>query len=97
MCPRYNDVVERTIQANPTQANLGGDPTVENRIRAFLTVRFYRGGQWEDKLEVWWIFFLIPAFTNDEPEAHRRSSRLGKDLLHDSNWKCIRSPRICSG
>jgi nuclear pore complex protein Nup93 len=44
--------MERTIASNPAQAALGGDPSAANRVRAFLAVRFYRNGQWDDRLEV---------------------------------------------
>ena len=44
--------MERTITSNPTQAALGGDPSAANRVRAYLAVRFYRNGQWDDRLEV---------------------------------------------
>ena len=49
---QYWDVIERTIQARPTDARLGGDPSVANRVRAFLLLRYYRGGEWEDRIEV---------------------------------------------
>lgn len=49
---QYWDIVERTIQARPQDARLGGDPSVANRVRAFLLLRFYRGGEWEDRIEV---------------------------------------------
>lgn len=41
-----------TIAENPTQAALGGDPSAANRVRAYLAVRFYQGGRWDDRLEV---------------------------------------------
>lgn len=49
---QYLDVLERTLQARPLQAQLGGDPTIANRVRAFLLVRYYRGGEWQDRIEV---------------------------------------------
>ncbi|KAF8588475.1 NIC-domain-containing protein [Ramaria rubella] len=49
---QYWDVMERTIASNPAQAALGGDPSAANRVRAYLAVRFYRSGQWEDRLEI---------------------------------------------
>lgn len=33
-------------------AALGGDPGLANKVRAFLSVRFYKSGRWEDRLEV---------------------------------------------
>ncbi|KAH0590136.1 hypothetical protein H2248_000313 [Termitomyces sp. 'cryptogamus'] len=49
---QYWDVLERTIQARPTEARLGGDPSVANKVRAFLFVRYYRNGEWEDRIEL---------------------------------------------
>ncbi|KAJ7590534.1 nucleoporin-interacting protein NIC96 [Mycena floridula] len=49
---QYWDVLEKTIQARPSEARLGGDPSVGNRVRAFLFVRFYRNGEWQDRIEL---------------------------------------------
>ncbi|KAI0266882.1 nucleoporin-interacting protein NIC96 [Gloeopeniophorella convolvens] len=49
---QYLDVLERTVQARPLEARLGGDPSIANRVRAFLLVRFYRGGEWQDRIEL---------------------------------------------
>ena len=49
---QYWDVVERTIRARPADARLGGDPSVANHIRAFLLLRYYHNGEWEDRVEV---------------------------------------------
>lgn len=49
---QYWDVLERTIQARPMEARLGGDPSIANRVRAFVLVRHYRNGEWEDRIEV---------------------------------------------
>jgi nuclear pore complex protein Nup93 len=49
---QYLDVLERTVQARPLDACLGGDPSIANRVRAFLLVRYYRGGGWQDRIEV---------------------------------------------
>ncbi|TFK99639.1 nucleoporin-interacting protein NIC96 [Pterulicium gracile] len=63
---QYWDVVERTIQSHPMEAQLGGDPSVANKIRAFLFVRYYKHGEWQDRIELiggqpLWakLFFLI--------------------------------------
>ncbi|KAF7986143.1 hypothetical protein HWV62_38508 [Athelia sp. TMB] len=63
---QYWDVMERTIQARPMEARLGGDPSVANKVRAFLFVRFYKNGEWEDRIELvqgqpLWarIFYLV--------------------------------------
>lgn len=50
---QYWDVLERTVQARPSEARLGGDPSVANKVRAFLFVRYYRNGEWEDRIEVY--------------------------------------------
>ena len=49
---QYFDVVQRTIQARATEARLGGDPRVANKIRAYLLVRHYQNGAWENKIEL---------------------------------------------
>ncbi len=49
---QYWDVMERTIQARPLEALLGGDPSVANKVRAFVALRHYRNGEWEDRIEV---------------------------------------------
>ncbi|KAF8168415.1 Nup93/Nic96-domain-containing protein [Crassisporium funariophilum] len=49
---QYFDILERTVQARPVEARLGGDPSVSNRVRAFLAVRYYRGGEWEERIEL---------------------------------------------
>jgi nuclear pore complex protein Nup93 len=49
---QYWDIVERTIQSHPNEAQLGGDPSIQNKIRAYLFVRYYRGGEWQERIEV---------------------------------------------
>lgn len=49
---RYWDIVERTVQQNPVDAALGGDPSPANKVRAFLNVQYYKGGAWESRFEV---------------------------------------------
>ena len=49
---QYWEILERTIQARPVEAKLGGDPSIANRVRAFLLVRYYRNGEWEDRIEL---------------------------------------------
>lgn len=43
---RFMKHVEKTIQARPVEANLGGVPTVQNKIRAYITVKYSKMGQW---------------------------------------------------
>lgn len=52
---QYWDVLERTLQARPMDARLGGDPSVANRVRAFLLIRHYKSGEWGERIEVWYI------------------------------------------
>ncbi|KAF9242364.1 Nup93/Nic96-domain-containing protein [Melanogaster broomeanus] len=33
-------------------ARLGGDPSVANKIRAYLLMRYYKNGEWEDRIEL---------------------------------------------
>jgi nuclear pore complex protein Nup93 len=55
---QYTDIIERTVQARPLEARLGGDPSVANRVRAFVLVRHYRNGEWEDRIEVYISFWI---------------------------------------
>jgi nuclear pore complex protein Nup93 len=48
---QYWDVLERTVQEHPNEARLRGDPSVANKVRAFLFVRYYKNGEWEDWIE----------------------------------------------
>lgn len=49
---QYWDVIIRTITARPQQAALGGDPSVSAHVKAYLNVKFYQQGSWEERLEV---------------------------------------------
>lgn len=49
---QYWDVLDRTLQARPIEAKLGGDPSISNKVRAFVLVRHHRNGDWEDRIEV---------------------------------------------
>jgi len=49
---QYWDILERTVHSRPMEARLGGDPSISNKVRAFLLVRFYKNGEWEDRIEV---------------------------------------------
>ena len=74
---QYWDILERTVQARPMEAKLGGDPSISNRVRAFLLVRYYRNGEWDDKIEVGLGFF--PFFVDELTRAAARgwSTTLG--------------------
>ncbi|KAF9651296.1 nucleoporin-interacting protein NIC96 [Thelephora ganbajun] len=49
---QYWDVLERTLQARPMDARLGGDPSVANRVRAFLLIKHYKNGEWGERIEL---------------------------------------------
>ncbi|KAG8834375.1 hypothetical protein FRC17_009050 [Serendipita sp. 399] len=49
---QYWDVITRTIAARPQQAALGGDPSVAAHVKAYLNVKFYSQGSWEERLEL---------------------------------------------
>lgn len=44
--PRFMKHVERTLLARPTEANLGGVPSTQNKIRAYINVKYSKMGQW---------------------------------------------------
>ncbi|BGP34324.1 nuclear pore complex subunit [Rhodotorula toruloides] len=41
--------VEKTLASRPTEAALGGDPSIQNKIRAFLNVKYSKNGQWSNQ------------------------------------------------
>ena len=49
---QYWEILERTIQARLVEAKLGSDPNIANRVRAFLLVKYYQNGEWEDRIEL---------------------------------------------
>ncbi|EIW86265.1 nucleoporin-interacting protein NIC96 [Coniophora puteana RWD-64-598 SS2] len=49
---QYWDVLDQTVQARAVEARLGGDPSVANKIRAFLLLRYYKNGEWEERIEL---------------------------------------------
>jgi hypothetical protein len=86
---QYWDIVERTVQARPVEARLGGDPSIANKVRAFLLVRYYRNGEWEDRIEVCRFRGDI-VFMTDPLPASRWPAPLGQAVLSGSNWTCER-------
>ncbi|KAG8703494.1 hypothetical protein FRC09_004138 [Ceratobasidium sp. 395] len=63
---QYLEFVDATIQRDPANAAIGGDPSVSNRMMGYLRCAFYRGGRWDEDLEllrgrpVWaHIFYLV--------------------------------------
>ncbi|KZW02374.1 NIC-domain-containing protein [Exidia glandulosa HHB12029] len=49
---QYWDVLTQTVHSHQQQANLGGDPSSANYVRAFCTVRLYSSGKWDERLEI---------------------------------------------
>ncbi|KAG8220223.1 nucleoporin-interacting protein NIC96 [Butyriboletus roseoflavus] len=49
---QYWDVIDRSIQSRPMEARLGGDPSIANKIRAYLLMKYYKNGEWEDRIEL---------------------------------------------
>lgn len=84
---QYWEIMDRTIQARPMEARLGGDPSIANKVRAFLLVRYYRNGEWEDRIEVrWYCRFTIPRFlTCLYFLVDSRTTDLGENILFSSN------------
>ena len=83
---QYWDIVERTIQARPQDARLGGDPSIANRVRAFLLLRFYRGGEWEDRIEVRARPGAYGPVRLTPLAACGGTATLGKAILPCSDW-----------
>ncbi|KAF8823285.1 hypothetical protein HHX47_DHR10000346 [Lentinula edodes] len=70
---QYLSIIQRTVHSHPSEAQLGGDPSTTNLVRAFCAVRFYRQGEWLSGLElvkgtpVWaQVFFLVQVGENSE-------------------------------
>ena len=57
------------MAARPTEARLGGDPSIANKVRAFLFVRYYRNGEWEDRIEVRLLDFRISFLVSLTPPS----------------------------
>ncbi|KAJ7051137.1 nucleoporin-interacting protein NIC96 [Mycena amicta] len=84
---QYWDVLERTIQSRPSEAQLGGDPSIANKVRAFLFLRYYKNGEWEERIELvagqpLWarLFFLIR--TGHYQEALEEALRFQQAIEH---------------
>ncbi|KAF8170381.1 nucleoporin-interacting protein NIC96 [Pholiota molesta] len=46
---QYWDILERTVQSRPMEARLGGDPVLQSGAGVFVG-RYYRNGEWEDRM-----------------------------------------------
>lgn len=50
---RYMTYVDKTLAAKPAEAGLGGVPSLQNKIRAFINVKYQKQGAWTNpRLEV---------------------------------------------
>jgi hypothetical protein len=56
---QYWDLVTRTLESRAVEAAVGGDPGVGARMRAWVLMRHYRGGEWEDGVEVGCLFLSL--------------------------------------
>ncbi|KAH7926212.1 nucleoporin-interacting protein NIC96 [Leucogyrophana mollusca] len=96
---QYWDIIERSIQARPMEARLGGDPSVTNKIRAFLLMRYYKNGEWEDRIELvagqpLWakLFYLVrtghPQDALDEAMRYQQAieNREASFVNHFRSW-----------
>ncbi|GAA5938812.1 linker nucleoporin NIC96 [Sporobolomyces koalae] len=45
---QFMNHVEKTLASRPTEANLGGIPSIQNKIRAFLNVKYLKNGNWSN-------------------------------------------------
>ncbi|GAA5897343.1 linker nucleoporin NIC96 [Sporobolomyces salmoneus] len=45
---QFMNYVEKTLASRPAEANLGGIPSVQNKIRAFLNVKYLKNGNWSN-------------------------------------------------
>jgi hypothetical protein len=86
---QYLEFVDATIQRDPANAAIGGDPSISNRIMGYLRCVFYRGGRWDEDLEVRRGAITISFILNPAPvpawkalmgsyilfNTHRASSR----------------------
>jgi nuclear pore complex protein Nup93 len=89
---QYLDLLERTVQARPLEARLGGDPSIANHVRAFLLVRYYRGGEWQDRIEVS-LDQVVSVGTPDDFVVGRGPAAMGQIILFGTHRACERSSR----
>ncbi|GAA6011273.1 hypothetical protein JCM11491_006780 [Sporobolomyces phaffii] len=45
---QFMNYVEKTLASRPAEANLGGVPSVQNKLRAFLNVKYLKNGSWSN-------------------------------------------------
>ncbi|KAK4050856.1 nuclear pore complex subunit [Microbotryomycetes sp. JL201] len=46
---QFMSYVEKTLASRPAEANLGGVPSIQHKIRAFLAVKYQKQGQWTNQ------------------------------------------------
>ncbi|KAG4304826.1 hypothetical protein PORY_001879 [Pneumocystis oryctolagi] len=64
---QFFSLIEREISKHPHDARLGGIPSVENKIRAYLNMKFMKNGKWTKKnleivnnIPIWaFLFYFI--------------------------------------
>lgn len=83
---RFMNYVEKTLASRPAEANLGGIPSVQNKIRAFLNVKYLKNGNWSNSaLEV----SAVSLASHTQRDADRlrlvadreQHASVGKDVL----------------
>lgn len=80
---QFMDQLESAISKNPVQAQLGGIPSVQSKVRAFLNLRFSENGKWAhpaleiiNNVPVWaMVYFMIRAGYIDEAVRYTSSHR----------------------
>lgn len=80
---QYWDVMDRTVHSRPTEAMLGGDPSIENKVRAFLFVRYYRNGEWEDRIQVRLLLSMQESAKSGSDCC--RPANMGTAVLHGAD------------
>lgn len=49
---QFRDIIITTVDVRSCDMVLSGDPCMNNRVRAFILLRYYRGGGWDGRIEV---------------------------------------------
>jgi nuclear pore complex protein Nup93 len=85
--------VEKTLASRPAEANLGGVPSMQNKIRAFLSVKYQKLGQWSNPALEVSIASLILRDSEVKPKSSHITDRkqhadLGEDLLFTEIGAC---------
>lgn len=60
---QFMNYLEKTLMTRPTEAGLGGIPSLQNKIRGYLNVKYLKNGNWSNPtLEVCSSFLLYLVF-----------------------------------